>query len=72
MYRRTIYSKYINIVLIHYRMERFYLAVQQAVFLDGCVAVNGPNQAVRVLPSLIVLFAKHGWSWPPVDLNVSP
>jgi len=53
------------------RMERFYLSVQQAVFLNGCVAVNSPNQAVGILASLMRLFAEHGWSWPPVDLNVS-
>jgi hypothetical protein len=55
-----------------YRMERFYLSVQQAVFLNGCVAVNSPNQAVGILASLMRLFAEHGWSWPPVDFNVSP
>ena len=53
------------------RMERLDLTVEQAVLLYGGVAVYRPHQAVRVFTGLMRLFAKHGWSWPPMDLNVS-
>lgn len=55
-----------------YRMERLDLSVEKSILLYWCVAVHRPNQAVGVFTRLMRLFTKHGWSWPPMDLDVSP